>query len=1106
MRISTLKSELPTTCNGVSYGTELVSTNLITLLKSQVYLYATVSYLPPITYAFLAPSYKGREAESYSSDGVILMDVDDEMAYTLAFHNWTTLKRKMPNIIALWPSRHRKLHLAFYAPYLKEYKGEELVKAYKEEYELHICRLATFFIDDCDYQGILEMSDKGQQKLDLHNAYVYQSMYLNPICNGDLLINDNISDDTDSRYKGFIEYFRAMFPTLMGRDTTKVNRNAKTTALQLQLNAPIGNIGHCIGDKWRLDKTFTQCLIDDNGNLFKYNGNDLRIRVGATLLAWLGYDKARQIAYEYFEHPQELVATIDSKYRNGNALADYRIITWLKHQVLTTFVSNEHIHLSENEYVCDYYDTIIGHLKEQSVYVKAGCGVGKSTLYRKIYQREDKVIIVCHLNSIRDGVYNKDGMSKQILMTKEVGNIIFNDEELPNKMIINWNSYQLLLIDPQYKSKLNDYVKCIDEAHNLILTLSYRSAVVFDLLRHQQPHTLYCSATPLGETALLDNIYTLEFTKDIQKKVQYAMLAPIGFSRQDKSLEEVEEYTKVDYVATIIQYIKHIKSEAPHKYDSIAIYDNRNYNVYKDAFPTDVEVLSRTRRDEEDEYYWDDKMSTEDKQPISLILDNNVQKQHILSSTVYGTQGIEIKQRLVDVSFRNFEYRTIDNLLVIIPLRGALTSEVEQFINRFRTATNVHVLFVFTEYRDTKQFEQIAKIISELGTILEKMTKGQLNEIKQVQSLKMTYNLMYPNQLLEQEDDIIVKAMQIYHNMTLTDTITPSNFNNIYGPKMDSTDFFGSDRYIRGIVEYPYVIPSNKIKVSSCHQDIKKMFIDDPSNLLYLYNCYGHSMSQIKNGLEEVVANYDDVSKQISSADCKAVQKAYEDLSFIRRSLMATDITIKGGKEGVGKSVEFIVNVESTIEEDERSEQLFKDAIKVFTWRNQDGDIIFHRSALKTWLIYRERLIKYAILGDKYLEGYDEEFTNTMKSTYSGMYDRLGLDMNIYSTIGRDGQPTTIGITTDPNLILSNVLRRVCANGLEFDTNGRLKGGARGKSVGKSKHLKFRLLSDSNVLFTDKKSAYEYLISHGLTDITLSNFEKRKYKDYITRIELQKSA
>lgn len=406
---------------------------------------------------------------------------------------------------------------------------------------------------------------------------------------------------------------------------------------------------------------------------------------------------------------------------------------------------------TDNCYLSYYHDRILNRLKYNNVvYIKAGCGVGKSSFYRKVFQTQKKVMIISHLNSIRDGVYN----SKNFTGDETLENFIFDDKSndvtsqinyifeykdikkklnnrtddgLPNKMIINWDTYQLIKENYGIK-KVNEYIKCIDESHNIVTTANYRNraskirrqkeGVISCIVDKNTTNLILCSGTPQYEWMLFDNVYSFEFLKEDTIKYEVVF---------DKCKDFLDNNYKVDkgenkdmpkgekYSSFIAQYL--INNSQYQLFDKTILFTN----VYNKSLP---HYMDQHKPQNLSVTYFNKQNCDKKEMSCSEIINNNILNSDIMISTIFGSQGIEIKN-------------DIDNLLAIFIPDEITKTDFIQTIHRFRNVKKIKILFLdipniipnADEQQIKNAIDALCNLTEEERIILGKSQNKQLSQV-----------------------------------------------------------------------------------------------------------------------------------------------------------------------------------------------------------------------------------------------------------------------------------------------------------------------------------------------------------------------------------------
>lgn len=426
---------------------------------------------------------------------------------------------------------------------------------------------------------------------------------------------------------------------------------------------------------------------------------------------------------------------------------------------ITEYIFNNEIQLVENqknnEYISDYMFDIKTHvLAGENVYIQADCGTGKSYFFKNLLDDAnlDKVIIICHLNSIKDSVYAAEITNPDVVIPTSVEIRKFcKNGNLPNKMLIGWPQLAELYKFSD-KIDLSDYVKCFDEIHNIVTTMSYRHSAIYDIVRWKelQKRCICVSATSCGENYIFcqDSI-KYSFKKDLRYKLKTYLYTP----RLGK-----DESGKIN----ILPEINRVISEYGYRggYDKIVVFDNVRHQEIYHKWRTEALHYCKDLRTNEN--------------VIELQKTNNL-KHKLFVTTTYGTEGIEIKN-------------DIDKVLFIIPLRSGVTyTVVTQILNRFRKMKHADVIFMGTGYNNMVYFDEDGPVMSIVNEI--KQNNPDFLEWKEKENYYLSSWMYWKNTDLDNEKlDLFPKLVMLYHNYMLNQTITEYNIHGFY-PNIRYNDF-----------------------------------------------------------------------------------------------------------------------------------------------------------------------------------------------------------------------------------------------------------------------------------------------------------------------------
>lgn len=699
--------------------------------------------------------YHGKDATHYVGTGILLMDIDSKVVYSYLREHTSELFEQMSNIIAIWPSYSRKVHLCIFAQSLFNLKGEVFTEEYARLYSMYMSRFVEVYeqmTGTCAY----EMKEEGAPFCDTHNANLNQAICLNHI--DEYYINEQ-SDNDETLAKRTNEYI-AKYPRLWGIKNTQkkdkqVDPDCDLTKIDI-VSATISNDG--------------KYLIDRNFCIKGYCGNALRFRLARAILSICNNNvaKATQVIREKFSNADEIISNLSS-------VADYKvnkdIETWVRQHIITSYEADNDkiITLNEGQYVSDYADDIMSHVSAGgNVYLKAGCGVGKSSFYRKVVREYERVIIIVHMNSIKEGVYCIDGELKQyVISTKEMKRIVRRGDKLPSKMIIVWNTYEAILNNPRTSSETDNYIKLFDESHNLVTSLDYRRNEIYSITSRPFSRTIFCTATPAGEHALLgNNCAKYEFVKGNTRTTTYTMLQMCDARGNEVQRENIRLY---DYVTTIRDYIVTNYNE----YDAFIAFDNRNHERLSEMLPTIGINFCRPEKEAGNEQ-------------VTAVLDDNSVKCKVFISTSFGCEGIEIKGREDVVGYDKetwdaiVEIGKIKRICAIYPVWNLTKTTVEQSINRFREVEHVDVIFVRSD--DPREWLSWGVAQGDtLDYVTDKLCDEEgRDEISNADLYYLDSSLYYPQERLMSNVDEVATLSRLQYLHKRHDTLTSSNLQIMY--------------------------------------------------------------------------------------------------------------------------------------------------------------------------------------------------------------------------------------------------------------------------------------------------------------------------------------
>lgn len=470
------------------------------------------------------------------------------------------------------------------------------------------------------------------------------------------------------------------------------------------------------------------------------------------------------------------------------------------------FIPNKIINLESHQFISDFKSEILKNmiyfrknisgydlLSDNSelydnVYIKANCGTGKSVFFKKMLLSVQKCIIVVHLNSIKDGVYKEEikrdlGLSElniEIPSTREIKKLV-SENKLPNQMILGWDQLKYLC---KKSIDLSSYLKLFDEVHNVISTFNYRNKTIWPIIQNKdlQHNCIIVTATNCGEhNCFCSNSYKIQFIK----KPKYTLTHYIINDSDTKSEEKKSVFNTVNDIIASNSINSKLKEEN-HKF---VIFDNINHAKFARRWTSDLSVHfckeNKTKKDVEE-----------------LLKTNNLSKP-IFITTSYGLEGIEIKNKIKD-------------LTVIIPLYdyNITSTDVEQLINRFRNLSgNVNVIFIpnFSIRTDSDYISEQKKIMNNLLATIKEMFKNTNQEdLIDREEYFLSKRLKWNYQEILSEIDPYIKILKIYHNHLWEHGLSSNNLYKFYPDLMTGKYKFITEEEKKDSITYKCVAQNIK--------------------------------------------------------------------------------------------------------------------------------------------------------------------------------------------------------------------------------------------------------------------------------------------------------
>ena len=702
----------------------------------------------------------------------------------------------------------------------------------------------------------------------------------------------------------------------------------------------------------------------------------------------------------------------------------------------TEFTPDETIDLKTG-FISDYYDDIIANVnKHNNVYIKGGCGIGKSYFFKNLIKSEDKVIIICHLNSIKNSVYEveicgEDNPYNVVIPSNSKLKEYIATNSLPSKMILGWDQFAILA---EKNINIDDYYKCFDEIHNFVTTVKYRHNTIWKIIKNRdiQKRCILVSATPCGEyDGFCTDCYKMEFLKEVNYTVNYRK---VSFDN--------DEQEKMSVSKAICWFSKKLIER--NLFDKVVIFDNRQHDKFAEFWK---ELACN--------YNKGNKNSTN----IKKLSETNNLEENIFITTVYGTEGIEIKNH-------------IDKLAVLIPLRAETTDVVvEQLINRFRNKCAVNVFFFDSSSKEsnlvnTEYDETINKILSEI-----KNDNPEYLHWVEKENYYLSTWCYWPNTEIKEYIETYPKMVMIYHNYLLSHCINSDNVMTKYNiPKVDyltygteeTTD--KSDSVSKIIAKYPHIAFERN---------------DDD-------NCR-HILSQFKvnaSGASGDNSDLFDLDFNISSDSVK-----YEEVRALRNTLdkLHSIYDSFGGDRNTNilwndNTSESICKLANTTE----GHFLVK-LINAFTSRG-----LFRISVLTRFINVRKKLNSECIT-----EKQSEDSKKDL-AWYEKQVKRLGvtddLSLDIYNALYhqlKDAEFNDKGERKESGKYKGKAVGK---------SVGKAVGKAVGKSVGKAVNKKYVSIDNPFISFSSHEDCYEYLKKECKIFCTLGSYIKKSiWKLYFTK-------
>ena len=492
--------------------------------------------------------YQGVKGE-YSSSNVFFMDIDTTECVDRIIEGKDELFAKVPFVYALQKSASGKLHII--CIHNETFEDVDSWSYNTILYSIAVCRAinAIFGVDYLESKAI-----------DLHQSKFTQGLFFSK---NELVVNEyampdrlNPSDVILIKQK-YPEYFEEISSNFTG--TGEMMKD-----VDIDFNAVVGKL-----------------TIDRNYTVGKYNGNDLRWRIGSYLVCTYGKEQAQVIVDKLFENAEEFTF-----YNKGiNPL----IKTWFENIFPFIQAANvekqeknrlSKVEMKDDKYMSDYVNEVERSIaKEQILTISAPTGTGKTTMLEKLTKKYHKKAIILVPFNVTNQLYRWSNVVSSATTNKFLPGQI-------NTMI--WDQF----IKNYKEIEQSSDIIFVDESHTLFLDRSYRDSAVGVWAKFQTwiqlgKKIVFVSATPAGEIAKL-NSRVLKFVKNDKRNVKVNILCTNDtLTALEQDLHN-KEYDRVcvfsDRDVKILYARLCIKGE------------HADSKIYHSQWPKNVEELKTTER------------------------------------------------------------------------------------------------------------------------------------------------------------------------------------------------------------------------------------------------------------------------------------------------------------------------------------------------------------------------------------------------------------------------------------------------------------------------------------------------------------------------------
>ena len=613
-------------------------------------LFSKIKFHTPVIYPFNTYDDKTGESRFWGATDLSVykcgtcwmsLDIDDPNAYDLIKNDFDNFCKHFPNLIAIQKSFSGNAKLYLYidkvpddVPGKHNILGTEFITSQRSDdcdldtlSELNGVILAyKYQITYCLYLAVLneyiQQNNLEIQGFDLHNSFIYWGCGTCKI--DELLVNDKCR--SDEKYVYLYDEYKKKYPDCFKLEKENKSRNSVELVKNLNYIVDYDRIENS-------DKLNIRTESDFIKGWDKLKGHFKRGLFVANMIHALNYDyetcrriiecdfadgetkndSLAQLSH-FSSHPEDI-----KKMYNEDVLK-YIESRYMKKNYTEINLTGE----DGNMYISDRYDEILSYCSEESsVYMIAGCGVGKTKFACKLFDDDRrKVLVCCHMLSIAGQCYkNYQDFKVDRAMINEWHRHGVLDSEISKRknILCIWDTYDLLCEKLEDKSILLDFLKVFDESHNLI-ECDYRFSNIHHLLTNIMDNSIYMTATPAGDDVLLDrvndiHINRLIINKPTNKRINLHYVVPdsvCGLDVSDrKSLQSIDRLKTISNLIFSLLDNKHFNFNAPEfmedkisgkkKYDLICVVDNYIHEDLANYIGYDLCFISNRKRKNADD-------------------------------------------------------------------------------------------------------------------------------------------------------------------------------------------------------------------------------------------------------------------------------------------------------------------------------------------------------------------------------------------------------------------------------------------------------------------------------------------------------------------------